>query len=187
MKKWEFELVSSNTYIDGANLVRENSFKYHNSSLVQRVSLKLGGDMVTFDTSVDWHEELKMLRADFVPTVFADSVKCNIQFGNLTARQAKPTRTKITIRIGRNLKCARINLSTLTARTTALPFSTTASTDTEQRKDFCLWHCCALLYSPTRRATEARTRSAMRYIRTSRNLKRPTLWQRDIFSTILSR
>ncbi len=82
MKKWEFELVSSNTYIDGANLVRENSFKYHNSSLVQRVSLKLGGDMVTFDTSVDWHEELKMLRADFVPTVFADSVKCNIQFGN---------------------------------------------------------------------------------------------------------
>lgn len=82
MKKWEFELVSSNTYIDGANLVRENSFKYRNSSLVQRVSLKLGGDMVTFDTSVDWHEELKMLRADFVPTVFADSVKCNIQFGN---------------------------------------------------------------------------------------------------------
>ncbi len=82
MKKWEFELVSSNTYIDGTNLVRENSFKYHNSSLVQRVSLKLGGDMVTFDTSIDWHEELKMLRADFVPTVFADSVKCNIQFGN---------------------------------------------------------------------------------------------------------
>lgn len=82
MKKWEFKLTSSNTYIDGAHLVRENSYKYHDSSLVQRVYLTLGGDTVVFDTSVDWHEELKMLRADFVPTVFADKVKCNIQFGN---------------------------------------------------------------------------------------------------------
>lgn len=82
MKKWEFKLTSSNTYIDGAHLVRENSYKYHDSSLVQRVYLTLGGDTVVFDTSVDWHEELKMLRADFVPTVFADTVKCNIQFGN---------------------------------------------------------------------------------------------------------
>ena len=38
--------------------------------------------MVKFDTAVDWHEDLKMLRADFVPTVFADNVTCNIQFGN---------------------------------------------------------------------------------------------------------
>ncbi len=38
--------------------------------------------MVKFDTAVDWHENLKMLRADFVPTVFADNVTCNIQFGN---------------------------------------------------------------------------------------------------------
>ncbi|MDE7337100.1 MAG: hypothetical protein K2N32_03190, partial [Clostridia bacterium] len=82
MKKSEFKLTSSNTYIDGVNLVRENSYKYNKSSLVQKVILTAGSDMVRFDTTVDWHEELKMLRADFVPTVFADNVKCNIQFGN---------------------------------------------------------------------------------------------------------
>ena len=82
MKKWEFALTSSNTYIDGANIIRENSYKYNKSSLVQKVILSVDGDMVRFDTTVDWNEELKMLRADFVPTVFADNVKCNIQFGN---------------------------------------------------------------------------------------------------------
>lgn len=82
MKKWEFKLTSSNTYVDGANLVRENSYKYNKSSLVQKVVLAVDSDIVRFDTTVDWREELKMLRADFVPTVFADSVKCNIQFGN---------------------------------------------------------------------------------------------------------
>lgn len=82
MKKSEFKLTSSNTYIDGAYLVRENSYKYNKSSLVQKVIVAVDGDMVRFDTTVDWNEELKMLRADFVPTVFADNVKCNIQFGN---------------------------------------------------------------------------------------------------------
>ena len=82
MKKSTFKLTSSNTYIEGAYLVRENSYKYNKSSLVQKVSVEVGGDMVRFDTTVDWNEELKMLRADFVPTVFADNVKCNIQFGN---------------------------------------------------------------------------------------------------------
>ncbi|MDE6614691.1 MAG: alpha-mannosidase, partial [Clostridia bacterium] len=82
MKKSTFKLTSSNTYIDGAYLVRENSYKYNKSSLVQKVTVQVGGDMVRFDTTVDWNEELKMLRADFVPTVFADNVKCNIQFGN---------------------------------------------------------------------------------------------------------
>ncbi len=82
MKKWEFMLTSSNTYIDGAYLVRENSFKYHDSSIVQKVTLRIDGDTVNFDTAVDWHEELKMLRADFSPAVFSDNVKCNIQFGN---------------------------------------------------------------------------------------------------------
>ncbi|MDE5991053.1 MAG: hypothetical protein K2H36_05675 [Clostridia bacterium] len=82
MKKWEFKLTSSNTYIDGVNLVRENSYKYNKSSLVQKVFVSVDGDTVRFETTVDWNEELKMLRADFVPTVFADNVKCNIQFGN---------------------------------------------------------------------------------------------------------
>ena len=82
LDKWVFKLKSSRTYVDGANLVRENFFKYNKSTLVQKVILTLGGDMVKFDTAADWHEDLKMLRADFVPTVFADNVTCNIQFGN---------------------------------------------------------------------------------------------------------
>lgn len=82
MDRWELKLTSSNTYIDGAHLIRENSYKYGKSSLVQKISLAVGGDTVRFDTAVDWNEKLKMLRADFLPTVFSDNVKCNIQFGN---------------------------------------------------------------------------------------------------------
>ena len=82
MKRWDLKLTCSKTYIDGAYLIRENSYKYNKSSLVQKIILTAGGDTVRFDTTVDWNEELKMLRADFLPTVFADTVKCNIQFGN---------------------------------------------------------------------------------------------------------
>ena len=81
MPKEELQLVSAKTYIDGMTVVREQSFVHGKSKLVQKVALTAGDPMVRFDTTVDWDEEHKMLRADFVPTFFADEVDCGIQFG----------------------------------------------------------------------------------------------------------
>jgi alpha-mannosidase len=39
--------------------------------------------LVRVDTKVDWHEEHKMLRAEFYPTIYSDSVNCDIQFGSI--------------------------------------------------------------------------------------------------------
>jgi alpha-mannosidase len=83
MPKSEFMLIASDCYIDGVKVVRHNTYKYGKSKLEQDVCLFAGDSMVRFDTKVSWHEKDKLLRADFVPTVFADNVKCDIQFGNI--------------------------------------------------------------------------------------------------------
>ena len=82
MKKWDVKLDGANCYIDGPTVVRESKYSYNDSHIIQKVILTLNDSLIKFDTTIDWHEELKMLRADFVPTVFNDNVKCNIQFGN---------------------------------------------------------------------------------------------------------
>ena len=89
MKKWDMKLVGVRTYIDGVRVVREQTFKYDKSTLVQKISLTVDDNMVTFDTTVDWDERFKMLRADFIPAFFADEVNCDIQFGtfNRTTKQ----------------------------------------------------------------------------------------------------
>lgn len=74
-------LVKSKTYIDGAQVVRENVYRYHKSTLIQKVILQRDADYVVFDTKVSWHEKHKMLRADFYPSSFADTVRCDISFG----------------------------------------------------------------------------------------------------------
>ena len=82
MEKWDLELEGTKCYIDGPTVIRESKYKYNKSHIIQKVILTLNESLIKFDTIVDWHEELKMLRADFVPTVYNDNVKCNIQFGN---------------------------------------------------------------------------------------------------------
>ena len=82
MEKWEFKLESAESYIDGPCVIRESTYKYNKSKIVQKVILTTNDALVKFDTTVDWHEDMKLLRADFVPTVYADEVKCNIPFGN---------------------------------------------------------------------------------------------------------
>ena len=83
LKKDEFKLVNFNSYIDGPEAVRENVYKYNKSSLVQKIRIGIDSKLVTFETIVDWHEDYKMLRAEFKPTFFADTVNCDIQFGNV--------------------------------------------------------------------------------------------------------
>jgi alpha-mannosidase len=50
---------------------------------VQDVILRAEGKRVEFATQVEYHERHRMLRAEFVPTVFSDRVQCDIQFGSL--------------------------------------------------------------------------------------------------------
>ncbi len=84
-----FRAVSSRSYIDGASAVMETEYVYGSSNLVQRTVLTDGCPYVEFDTSVDWHETHRMLRAEFMPSVYSDKVVCDIQFGNI----ARSTRT----------------------------------------------------------------------------------------------
>ena len=83
LKKHALKLEGSDTYIDGVRVVRRNRYRFMDSQFEQTVALTLGDTLVQFDMDADWHEELKMLRADFIPSVFADKVKCDIQFGQV--------------------------------------------------------------------------------------------------------
>ncbi|MDE6189648.1 MAG: alpha-mannosidase [Clostridia bacterium] len=83
MRKWRFKLESRRSYVDGASVVMESIYSFRNSALIQKVVLMKGDTLVKFDTQVDWREAHKMLRADFRPTVFGDTVNCDIQFGNV--------------------------------------------------------------------------------------------------------
>lgn len=81
MRKETLRLLSTRTYVDGVKVVREQSFGHGKTALVQKISLTAGDSAVRFDTTVEWDEEYKMLRADFSPAFFADEVACDIQFG----------------------------------------------------------------------------------------------------------
>ena len=78
-----FKLLKTLSYIDGAKVVRKNTYRYNKSVLEQEVTLFADKPYVLFDTWVDWHEKHKMLRADFITKRFSDKVLCDIQFGNL--------------------------------------------------------------------------------------------------------
>ncbi len=83
LKKDVFKLVNFNSYLDGPEAVRENTYQYGKSVLVQKIKIGVDSKLVTFETIVDWHEDYKMLRAEFRPTIFSDKVNCDIQFGNV--------------------------------------------------------------------------------------------------------
>ena len=78
-----FRLISQNTFVDGARVIRRNFMAYNKSTIKQDIILTAGCPYVEFVTTVDWQETHKMLRADFVPSIYADEVTCNIQFGNI--------------------------------------------------------------------------------------------------------
>ncbi len=82
MRKWQFKLIKHKSYIDGVKVVMENTYTFKDSTIIQKVILTKGSSAVVFDTKVDWKEAYKMLRADFRPSVYSDTVNCDIQFGN---------------------------------------------------------------------------------------------------------
>ena len=72
------------TKIEGPRVVREQTYCFGKSKIIQRVVLDVGSDCVRFETQVDWHERLRMLRADFDPADYGDSAEFEIQFGAIS-------------------------------------------------------------------------------------------------------
>lgn len=92
LPKHSVNLVARNSYVDGPTAVMEQKFEVgEKSSLVQRIYVCAGDASVHFETSVNWHEDFKMLRAEFRPSVFGSKVNCDIQFGNVDRDTADAT------------------------------------------------------------------------------------------------
>ncbi|MEO8095947.1 MAG: glycoside hydrolase family 38 C-terminal domain-containing protein, partial [Pseudolysinimonas sp.] len=71
------------TVIDGPTIVRRQAFRSRKVTVEQTVTLEAGSDVVRFDTSVEWHEKYRMLRAEFRPAHVGQTAKCEIQFGHI--------------------------------------------------------------------------------------------------------
>ncbi|SFR67646.1 alpha-mannosidase [Agromyces sp. CF514] len=71
------------TRVDGPTVTRTQEYRSKAVTVRQRIVLEAGSDVVRFETEVDWHEKHRMLRAEFRPTHYADTVRCEIQFGHL--------------------------------------------------------------------------------------------------------
>ncbi|GAA1511412.1 alpha-mannosidase [Agromyces terreus] len=69
--------------VDGPTVVRTQEYRSTAVTVRQRIVLEAGSDVVRFETDVDWHEKHRMLRAEFRPTHFGETVRCEIQFGHL--------------------------------------------------------------------------------------------------------
>lgn len=78
-----FKKTEAKSYIEGCAAIRETSYKYGKSKITQKVVLVSGENFVRFVTDVEWNECHKMLRAEFIPSVYSDTVECGIQFGSL--------------------------------------------------------------------------------------------------------
>ena len=63
--------------------VRRQTSRGRGVTIDQRVVLEAGSDVVRFETEVDWHEKHRMLRAEFRPAHYGETVRCEIQFGHI--------------------------------------------------------------------------------------------------------
>lgn len=70
-------------WTDGQRVVHSASYAHGATVIEQETELTAGGKTLRFRTVCHWQEELRMLRAEFEPAVFADRVKCDIQMGSL--------------------------------------------------------------------------------------------------------
>lgn len=71
------------TFIDGPTVVRRNYYKHGRTTLTQDVVLYADRPIIYFQTSCDYHETFKMLRADFDLAIESPFVTCDIQLGSI--------------------------------------------------------------------------------------------------------
>ena len=73
----------TSTRVDGPRVIRRQVYRWGRGSIEQHVILEAGSGLVRFETTVLWRERHRMLRTEFRPTHFGDTVKCEIQFGHI--------------------------------------------------------------------------------------------------------
>ena len=71
------------TTVDGPWAVRRQVLHGRGVTIDQRIVLEAGSDVVRFETEVDWHTRHRMLRAEFRPVHYGETVQCEIQFGHI--------------------------------------------------------------------------------------------------------
>lgn len=77
------ELENVSAYTDGPKAIIEQTYRFGESVLCQKVSLTAGSPVAMFETEADWRESGKMLRVSFPVNVRSDHAACDIQFGYL--------------------------------------------------------------------------------------------------------
>lgn len=63
--------------------VLEFTWKYMDSSIIQKVKVYAGSARIDFETLVDWHEQHQLMKAAFPVAVRATEATYDIQFGNV--------------------------------------------------------------------------------------------------------
>lgn len=71
------------TYIKDGKAICEQTLVCGASKVDRKIYLTSTEPVLYFENRADWHETHKMLRADFYPKDFADTVNCDIQFGHI--------------------------------------------------------------------------------------------------------
>lgn len=69
--------------IDGPMAVRRTRYRGPGVEVVQTVVLESGSPVVRCHTRVEWRQKHRMLRAEFRPTHYGDTVRSEIQFGHI--------------------------------------------------------------------------------------------------------
>lgn len=69
--------------LDGPMAVRRTRYRAPGVEVVQTVTLESGSAVVRLRTQVEWRQQHHMLRAEFRPTHFGDTVRSEIQFGHI--------------------------------------------------------------------------------------------------------
>lgn len=87
----EFETVDAKWFVRGGCAVAEFLRKYGRSTITHRVKLSAVKDYLEFETEADWQERGTLLRAEFFPAVWCDTVNCGIQFGNFVRSTREET------------------------------------------------------------------------------------------------
>ncbi len=77
-------LTGCESFRDGPTVGRRSTYALPHGTLEQRVTLEQGSVLVQVDTTVEWHETHRMLRTEFRPARYSDTVRCEIQFGHIT-------------------------------------------------------------------------------------------------------
>jgi alpha-mannosidase len=76
--------VEVSSTIDGPTAVRTQVFRFGRSRVEQRVIVEAGSNLVRVETTIDWRERHRMLRAEFRPAHYGATSKSEIQFGHIS-------------------------------------------------------------------------------------------------------